>query len=169
MTVFSFVNAILLQPLPRVERPNRLAELYTSYTGGMRFGAVSYPDYVDFRDRNQVFDGLLAQRLILVNLNQDGENEIVPGAVVSGNYFSVLGVKAERGRTFVGEEDRTPGANSIAVISRSLWQPRIGDSFRDRLVVGEERVDQQSVDPFLAGAVRLARRRGDGVLHQGGT
>ena len=123
-TIFSFVNAVLLRPLPSVEQPDRLVEIYTSYAGGMRFGAVSYLDYVDLRDRNQVFDGIMAQRLTLVNLSRNGENEIVPGAVVSGNYFSVLGVKAGRGRTFLPEEDQTPGASPVAVISHGLWQRR---------------------------------------------
>jgi len=126
LTIFTFVNAILLQPLPGVAQQNQLVEVYTSYASGMRFGAVSYPDYEDIRDRNQMFSGLLAQRLILLNLNHDGENEIVPAALVSGNYFSVLGVEPARGRFFLPEEDQTPNASAVAVVSHSFWQRRFG-------------------------------------------
>jgi putative ABC transport system permease protein len=124
LTIFTFVNAILLQPLPRVAEQNQLVEVYTSYASGLKFGAVSYLDYKDLRDRNQVFSGLMAQRLTLLNLNSQGENEIVPAAVVSGNYFSVLGVEPARGRFFLPEEDQTPNANAVAVVSHGLWQRR---------------------------------------------
>lgn len=124
LTIFTFVNAILLQPLPGVTQQDRLVEVYTSYASGMKFGAVSYLDYKDLRDRNQAFDGLMAQRLTLLNLNRDGENEIVPAAVVSGNYFSVLGVDPALGRFFAPEEDETPNSHAVAVISYGLWQRR---------------------------------------------
>lgn len=133
-TIFSLVNAVLLRPLPRVEQPDRLVELYTSYTGGMKYGSVSYPDYVDMRDRNQVFSGLLAQRLMLMNLNNGGQNDLVPGALVSGNYFSVLGVKTSLGRAFLPEEDQTPGTHPVAVISYRLWQRRFNS---DPRIVGK--------------------------------
>src|SRR5262245_45997749 len=58
-TIFSLVNALLLRPLP-VEKPEQLASLYTSDYSSGDFGASSYPDYVDFRDRNHVFSGLVA-------------------------------------------------------------------------------------------------------------
>ena len=124
MTIFTFVNAILLQPLPGVAQQDRLVEVYTSYASGMKFGAVSYLDYKDLRDRNDAFSGLLAQRLTLLNLNNNGENEIVPAALVSGNYFSVLGVEPAKGRFVVPEEDQTPNANAVAVVSNGLWQRR---------------------------------------------
>jgi predicted permease len=124
LTIFNFVNAILLQPLPGVTQQNQLVEVYTSYATGMRFGSVSYLDYKDLRDRNQVFSGLMAQRLTLLNLNSDGDNEIVPAAIVSGNYFSVLGVEPARGRFFLPEEDETPNTNAVTVISHGLWQRR---------------------------------------------
>ena len=124
MTIFTFVNAVLLQPLPGVAQQDRLVEVYTSYASGMKFGAVSYLDYKDLRDRNQAFSGLMAQRLTLLNLNNNGENEIVPAALVSGNYFSVLGVEPAKGRFFLPEEDQTPNAHAVAVISHGFWQRR---------------------------------------------
>ena len=124
LTIFTFVNAILLQPLPGIAQQNQLVEVYTSYASGLKFGSVSYLDYKDLRDRNQVFSGLMAQRLTLLNLNNEGGNEIVPAAIVSGNYFSVLGVEPARGRFFLPEEDQNPNTDAVAVISYTLWQNR---------------------------------------------
>ena len=124
MTIFTFVNAILLQPLPGVAQQGQLTEVYTSYASGMKFGAVSYLDYKDLRDRNQAFSSLMAQRLTLLNLNNNGENEIVPAAIVSGNYFLALGVEPAAGRFFLPEEDETPNTHAVAVVSYGLWQRR---------------------------------------------
>lgn len=126
-TIFSVLNVMLLRPVPGVENSDRLVEVYTSYAGGMNFGSVSYPDYKDWRDRSPIFDGLMAQSLGPVSLNRNGENEIVSGAVVSGNYFSVLGTKAYLGRTFSSDEaDDTPGAHPVVVIGYRLWQQYFG-------------------------------------------
>ncbi|HMB30112.1 MAG TPA: ABC transporter permease, partial [Blastocatellia bacterium] len=87
----------------------------------------SYPDYVDFRDRNRVFTGLVAyQPPQPLSLNIDGTNERMFGEVVSGDYFSALGLKPSLGRGFLPEEDRTPGESAVAVISYKLWQTRFG-------------------------------------------
>ena len=124
--IFSLVNALLLRPLP-VERPEELAAVYTSDFSSGDFGATSYPDYVDFRDRNRVFTGLVAyQPPQPLSLNIDGTNERMFGEVVSGDYFSALGLKPSLGRGFLPEEDRTPGESAVAVISYKLWQTRFG-------------------------------------------
>jgi len=125
ITIFSLINAILLRPLPGVTQEEQLVELYTS-SPGLRFGAVSYPDYVDYRDGNQVFSGLLAQRITPVSLSSGGNNEIVASAIVSGNYFTALDVKPVLGRAFSPEEDQTPNSHPVAVISHSLWQRGYG-------------------------------------------
>lgn len=124
-TIFTLVNAALLRPLP-VEKPEQLTRLFTSYTGGPRYGAVSYPDYIDYRDKNGVFSGLLAQRGVVLSLLENDQAEMVNGVIASGNYFSVLGIQAARGRTFSPEEDKTPGANPVAVVSHNFWVRRFG-------------------------------------------
>ncbi len=121
--IFSLINALLLRPLP-VEKPQELVALYTSDYSGPLYGASSYPDYVDFRDRNDVFSGLVAYSVTPFSLSTGGESERVFGEVVSGNYFSVLGVHPALGRSFLPEEDRTPGAHAVAVVSHDLWQRR---------------------------------------------
>src|SRR5262245_25656824 len=130
--IFSLVNALLLRPLP-VEKPSELAAIYTSDFSSGDSGPTSYPDYVDFRDRNRVFAGLVAYQPQPLSLNIDGANERMFGEIVSGNYFSALGLKPSLGRGFLPEEDRTPGDRAVAVISHKLWQSRFGG---DPAIVG---------------------------------
>jgi predicted permease len=130
--IFSLVNALLLRPLP-VEKPERIAAVYTSDFSSTQYGGSSYPDYVDFRDRNQVFSGTVAYMPTAFSLNVDGTNERSFGEVVSGNYFSTLGVRPALGRGFLPEEDRTPGERAVVVIGHKLWQNRFGG---DPAVVG---------------------------------
>ncbi len=122
--VFSIVNAMLLRPRP-VAQPERLVELYV---GDARnpYHASSYPDFLIFRDQPEIFSGLAAYRIEQFKLGGAEDVEQVFGEAVSGNYFELLGVNASRGRTFLPEEDQTPGTHPVAVISHGLWQRRFG-------------------------------------------
>jgi macrolide transport system ATP-binding/permease protein len=122
--IFSLVNVVMLRPLPIAE-PDRIVEV-TPLTKGAQFGAFSYPLYKDFRDKNEVFDGLAAYIPAPMSLSQNGVNERVWGYLASGNYFDLLGVRAVRGRMFTQEEDRVPAANPVAVVSYGCWQRRFG-------------------------------------------
>ncbi|MGE5816199.1 MAG: ABC transporter permease, partial [Acidobacteriota bacterium] len=117
--IFSVVDALLLRPLP-VERPDQLVDVYTRGRDGDTYSTSSYPDYLDFRDRNQVFSGMLAYSPSIAALKGTGQSRIVLGEVVTGNYFQVLGVKPVVGRTLNPEDDRT-GAARVAVLSYPLW------------------------------------------------
>lgn len=130
--IFSLVNALLLRPLP-VDKPQELAAVYTSDFSSGELGASSYPDYVAFRDRNQSFSGLVLYVPQPLSLNVDGVNERTFGEIVSGNYFSVLGLRPALGRGFLPEEDRKPGAAAVTVISHKFWQTRFGG---DAAIVG---------------------------------
>jgi macrolide transport system ATP-binding/permease protein len=123
--IFSLVNALLLRPLP-VDRPQELAAVFTSDFSSGDFGGSSYPDYADFRARNQSFAGLVSYQPQPLSLNIDGTNERAFGEIVSGNYFTVLGLKPTLGRGFLPEEEQKPGAAPVAVISHKLWQTRFG-------------------------------------------
>ena len=129
--IFTIVNGFFLRPLP-VEDPGRLVWLTTLSPGAARPQNLSYPDYLDTRDNNQVFTGLLAYADIPVALGGD-RPERLRGQMVSGNYFEVLGVKAARGRTFGAEEDRATGAAPVVVLSHALWKRQFGS---DPQVVG---------------------------------
>src|SRR6266851_5740360 len=131
-TIFTWIKAILLAPLPGIERPDELVEVWGSTRNNSGL-SLSYLDYLDVRDRNQTFSGLVAHQVLSMNLGREGKPELVRGAVVSGNYFDILGVKAQIGRTFLPEEDRTPNAHPVAVIGYGLWERRFG---ADRNVLG---------------------------------
>jgi len=120
--IFSLANSILLRPRP-VSRPEQLVELYVG-EGEQPYQTTSYPSYVELRDRNDVFSGLAAYGIQQFNFGDANEVEQIWGEAVSGNYFDVLGVAAQRGRTFSADEDLVPRRNPVAVISNSLWQRR---------------------------------------------
>src|SRR5262245_25278709 len=122
--IFSLVNVVALRPLP-VVADDRIVEV-TPLLQGESFGAFSYPVYKDFRDKNGVFDGLVAYFPEPMNLSQNGVNERVWGYLASGNYFDTLGVRAFKGRMFTQEDDRVPGAHPVAVVSYGCWQRRFG-------------------------------------------
>ncbi len=119
-----------MRPLP-VSHPESLVFVFSGGPGGV----FSYPDYVDFRDQNQVLNGLIAWGGISAALNSDDQTDQVNGAIVSGNYFQVLGVGAEMGRVISPEDDKTPGEHPVAVVSHGLWQRRFGG---DPNIVGRQ-------------------------------
>ncbi|HEU4509153.1 MAG TPA: ABC transporter permease [Pyrinomonadaceae bacterium] len=119
--IFSAVNATLMRPLP-VRDPDRLLFVFNGPAGNV----FSYPDYTAYRDHNTVFDGMLAFGGITASLNSDDQTDLVAGAIVSGNFFDVLGVRAQLGRVITPDDDKVPGAHPVAVISHGLWQRRFG-------------------------------------------
>ena len=120
--IFSLVNTVMLRPLP-VAAAERIVEV-TPLGKDASVGAFSYPTYKDFRDKNEVFDGLATYLPAPMNLSQSGVNERVWGYLASGNYFDTLGVRAFKGRMFTEEDDRVPGAHPVAVVSYGCWQRR---------------------------------------------
>ncbi|HJQ32700.1 MAG TPA: ABC transporter permease [Pyrinomonadaceae bacterium] len=125
-TIFSLVNAALLRPLPAVREESRLADVNRTRPDGDTFAQLSYPDYEFFRDNARTFEGLAAYTFMPMHVGAGGEAVRADGLLVSGNYFDVLGVRAERGRFFVADEDRAGGASSVAVISHELWTRAFG-------------------------------------------
>ena len=126
--IFSLVNTVLLRPLP-VSQPEQLVALNsTSLSGNNSIPTLSYPNYRDYRDRNDVLSGLLLYRFSPVSLSNNSVNERVWAYLVSGNYFDVLGVKPALGRFFTSEDDKSPGAHPVTVITYNCWQKRFGGS-----------------------------------------
>ncbi len=134
-SIFSVVNAILFKPLP-VPESERLAAVFSTSDGNsfIREAPLAYPDYEDFRDQTEVFDGLFAYDTDLFALEQGEENLLVMGVRATGNYFTTLKVDAALGRVFLPEEDLEPGANPLAVLSHSSWTRRFGS---DKEIVGK--------------------------------
>jgi predicted permease len=132
-TVFSLANAVLLRPLPVKDADTLVSVNKPDPRGANWIGIVdsdihtiSYPDYLDYRSRNEVFSELLVWSEAPLSLNLGDQAEQAYGMVVSGNYFSMLGAQPALGRFFSAEEDRTPGAHPVTVISFALWQSRFG-------------------------------------------
>jgi macrolide transport system ATP-binding/permease protein len=122
--IFSLVNTVLLRSLP-VDRPGEIVSIAVRGKDDS-MSAFSYPNYKDFRDRNDVLSGLLVYRFVPLSLSRNGVNERVWGYEVSGNYFDVLKVKAIQGRTFLPEEDQTKLTHPVVVVSYDSWRGRFG-------------------------------------------
>lgn len=129
--IFSLANAVLFQT-PAVADPERVVSVFAE---GRESFAVSYPDYRDYRERNQVFTDLLCWGEASLSLTIGGQAEQLTGMLVSGNYFEVLGVQPVLGRSFLPEEDQTPGRYPVVVISYGLWQRGFGG---DANIIGRE-------------------------------
>jgi predicted permease len=123
-TIFTFVNALLLRPLP-VERPEELVSVFTSWPEE-RYATSSYPDYLDLSAQNDAFAGLFGHSMAIASLQREGQSEMVIGELVTGTYFEVLGVDAERGRTLLAADDADVGAPRVVVLGHGLWQRRFG-------------------------------------------
>lgn len=117
--VFSFVDAILLRPLP-VAAPEGLVRIYSRFASGLDWASVSYPNYRDFERANRVFTALAAEANLAYLVGDGASSEQVVGAQVSANYFSTLGVRPALGRAFAPEEDRV--ASPVVVIGDGFWK-----------------------------------------------
>ena len=123
--VFSWVQAMVLQPLPGVADAGRLhvveprAET-NSYPG------VSWPEFRDIREQTRSFPDLLAFRMVPLNVGKPGRVERTFSLLVSGNYFSVLGLRPALGRFLRPDEVERPGAEPVVVISYDYWQTHFG-------------------------------------------
>ena len=141
-TIFRWVDAILLHPLTGVADPGRLVALETTTPGG-DFVTNSYPDFIDFRDRLKMIEVAMT-RPAAFSVGQRDHAERVWGELVSGNYFAVLGAKAQLGRVFLPSEyGDKPGGYPVAVISDRYWRSHFG---ADTGVVGRTiRINQHEL------------------------
>ncbi len=124
-TIFGFLNEGLLRPVPRAIDPGRLVQLRRQFEGSDTEG-FSHPGYVDYRDRARSFSGLMAYRDAGLLLGTGGRPEEIQGGIVTGNHFQVLGIRPALGRLMGPDDDRTPGAHPVAVLSHALWKSRFG-------------------------------------------
>jgi predicted permease len=134
VALFSLANAILFRPLPGIAHANRLVNVHRRAADGATFLGLSHPDYRDLRERTRALDGLAAFNGRGASLREGAATaELVGIQLVSGNFFDVLGVRAQHGRLLDEGDDAVPGASAVAVISDALWRSRFGG---DPLVVG---------------------------------
>ncbi|MBI2688156.1 MAG: ABC transporter permease [Acidobacteria bacterium] len=128
-TVFAMIQSLLLKPLPFRE-PARVFNIENT-----RGSNISFPNYKDVRDRNEVFSAVAAARAAPMAVNAGGETERYWGFLVTGNYFELLGIRAWRGRLIMPSDDLRDGAHPIMVISYKCWQRRFGG---DASAIGRE-------------------------------
>ncbi len=133
--IFTLLDQVLLRSLPLPE-PDRLVVIQSpgyktghvnsDETGSV--GAFSHPMFRDLAARQTVFTGLAGRYAIPVSVSAAGATDRANGELASGNYFETLGVKPVLGRTFAADDDRTPGAHPVAVLSHGYWKRRFGGS-----------------------------------------
>ena len=121
-TVFTWTNAVLLEPLGGVKDAGRLVTVETVTSNG-EWVPNSYPDFIDFRERLRQIEGIAVAHISPFSVGREDHAERVWGEMVSGNFFSVLGVRPEVGRLFLPSEyGDTPGAYPLAVLSDRYWR-----------------------------------------------
>jgi macrolide transport system ATP-binding/permease protein len=118
--LFSLIESILLRPLPGVRDPERLVR-FLRIESGQTSGNFSYPDYLDHRNQTGLLSGVAAEATTSLSF-ANKKTERIRGAVVSGNYFSVLGVAPAAGRLIAPGDDQALGGHPVAVISHGLWR-----------------------------------------------
>jgi predicted permease len=124
-TLFTIADALLFKPLP-VKAPAELVDVYTSdSTGAMQYSTSSYPDYLDYKAQNDVFDDLVGYTPMFAAMNLVTGSRLVMGEIVTGNYFPVLGVGAAIGRTIQPSDD-VPGAPRVVMVSNRYWTRELG-------------------------------------------
>jgi predicted permease len=125
-TAFTWINAVLLEPLGGVADPNRLVTL-ESVTPNDGWVPNSYPDYIDFRDKLHLLEGIAVTKPVALSVGMEDHAERVWGELVSGNFFAVLGVQPEQGRMFLPTEyGDAPGSFPVVVISDRYWRSHFG-------------------------------------------
>ncbi len=126
--IFSLIDQLLLRNLP-VENPEQLVQLAARgdhYGNNWGRDSMSYPMYEDFRDQGDVFADVFCRKSYPIGMGYEGRTERVQGELVSGNYFSSLGVGTAIGRTIAPDDDRQTGEHPIAMLSYDFWQTRFG-------------------------------------------
>ena len=121
--IFSVVDAVLLRPLP-YDQSDRLVFLNET-SKAMDEISISYPNFTDWRNQNQVFEKIGVYNRSSYNLTGAGEAERIITGQVSADLFAALRVNAAMGRVFTNDEDK-PGGSPVVVLSYGLWQRRFG-------------------------------------------
>ncbi len=150
-TVFSFVDAVLLRPLPYPE-PSRLFVLWSARPGTDR-ETLSYPNFLDYRTRAGDFESMALYRRRRFNVTAGGEPERVRGAVVTADFLRALRITPVLGRDFAEGEDQ-PGQDQVVIVSERFWRRQLGG---DAGAIGRAlRVDGVALDVIGVVPDRLA-------------
>jgi len=126
--LFSLATAVLARPLPEIGQPDGLVWITPTSARSARALNMSYPDFRDYQSAPGLFAGAAATSRAQFSISSSGEPIRVRGELVSGDYFSLLRVRMERGRGLTPEDDRTATDHPAVVISHRLWRERFDSS-----------------------------------------
>ena len=132
-TVFTMLKGLVLAPIAGVESAATLRVLFRETDTG-RVVRISYPDYQHIRDNDRTFSGLMASGYFELNVGRGRGARQVSGELVTGNYFQVLGVRAQLGRTLLPSDEVAAGRHPVVVLSDGIWRR---DFAADPLIVGK--------------------------------
>jgi putative ABC transport system permease protein len=131
--LFSVIDAVLLRPLPFRDPGRVVAVRSVDLRDSNHGGEISYPAFLDWQSQSRSFEAMSVWNTFNLTYTGGAQPESVPGAEVSANLFSMLGVTPELGRTFATQEDQSGGATFPVMMSYEFWQSHFGG---DRSVVG---------------------------------
>ena len=129
--IFSLIDAVLLRPMPGVKAPGELV-VFERWQAGQLLGGMGYPDYRDYREQLKSFSGVAAEAGTRASFSSGAASERVAAALVSGNYFTILGASPAAGR-MLADADESEGGPAVAVIGYAFWKRTFGG---DPRVVG---------------------------------
>ncbi len=133
-SIFSVLKTVVLEPLPYPSTDRLITVWLDNRIQGWPEDITSFPNYADWRDRNQVFEQLAAYRTRSYNLTGDGEPRRVRAGAVTHDFFQTMGVQPLYGRDFKPEED-VDGAEAVVILGHSFWQSAWGG---DPAAVGQK-------------------------------
>jgi predicted permease len=125
-SVFSIVNAFMFKPATGLGEPERLVTLYTSDDDGDAKRSLSFPDYESVMAGVSALDGVTAFSFDIPKLGEGTGSRVALAQVVTGNFFSVLGIELPLGRGFTAEETRIGEAHRVVVIGHRFWRSQLG-------------------------------------------
>ena len=129
--LYSLIDQIILHALP-VDHPERLVLIdWIGFQNAETFGTanlMSYPICRDLQQQKQFFDGVFCRAAITVNFSTSGESSLTAAELVSGKYFSVLGVSPALGRLLTMDDDQVPGSSPVVVLSYDFWKKQFGSA-----------------------------------------
>src|SRR5215211_151306 len=122
--IFSVVNAVLLRPLPFPNADSLVALFETDLQRGLQRGSHSYPNFMDMRAQNTVFERVSTYRSSDYIMTGRGEPARLQGAVVTADLLPLLGVQPVLGRMFLPDEDKPSETGRVVILSQPLFQSR---------------------------------------------
>ena len=122
--IFSLIDTLLLQPTPGVKAAGEMV-VFERWQEGQLLGNMGYPDYRDFRSQLRSFSGVAAEAVTRVSYSGGGSSERIGAALVSGNYFAVVGAHPAAGR-LLADADEMTGGPAVAVLGYAFWKRAFG-------------------------------------------